>query len=64
MGWNQLRRTKDAPLFEGVDIFATLQNNKCADLMYAIEANCEKVGVDILTMNADMMHALHMGTDM
>ena len=42
-----------APVFEGVDIFATLQNNKCAELMYAIEANCEPVGVDILTMNAE-----------
>ena len=42
-----------APVFQGVDIFATLQNNKCAELMYAIEANCEPVGVDILTMNAE-----------
>ena len=41
------------PLFKGVDIFATLQNNKCAELMYAIEASCEPVGVDILTMNAE-----------
>ena len=41
------------PVFQGVDIFATLQNSKCADLMYAIEANCGEVGVDIMTMNAE-----------
>lgn len=41
------------PYFEGVDIFATLQNNKAMDFCYEVERQMEPVGVDILTMNAE-----------
>ena len=41
------------PLFEGVDIFATLQMTKCAELLSAIEGGMDAVGVDIKTMNAE-----------
>lgn len=41
------------PLFKGVDIFATLQNNKAMPLMVDIEKQMEQVGVDIKTMNAE-----------
>jgi len=41
------------PLFNGVDIFATLQNTKSADFCYEVERNMEPVGVDILTINSE-----------
>lgn len=41
------------PLFNGVDIFATLQITKAADFCYEVERNMEPVGVDILTINAE-----------
>lgn len=41
------------PIFDGVDIFATLQHSKCAELTYEIEENMYKVGVDIRTINAE-----------
>jgi glutamine synthetase len=41
------------PLFEGVDIFATLQMTKCAELLSAIEGGMAVVGLDIKTMNAE-----------
>mmetsp|Transcript_41407 Transcript_41407/g.81844 ORF Transcript_41407/g.81844 Transcript_41407/m.81844 type:complete len:471 (+) Transcript_41407:58-1470(+) len=41
------------PLFNGVDIFATLQNAKSADFCYEVERHMEPVGVDILTINAE-----------
>mmetsp|Transcript_86370 Transcript_86370/g.279669 ORF Transcript_86370/g.279669 Transcript_86370/m.279669 type:complete len:495 (-) Transcript_86370:15-1499(-) len=41
------------PLFDGVDIFATMQNNKAMDLCYEVERLMEPVGVDLLTMNAE-----------
>lgn len=41
------------PLFKGVDIFATLQNNKAMDFCYEVERHLEPVGVDIMTMNAE-----------
>jgi len=42
-----------APYFDGVDIFATLQNAKAMDFCYEVERSMEPVGVDILTMNAE-----------
>jgi len=44
---------KWSPLFQGVDIFATLQNSKMEDYFYELEACMEPVGVDILTYNAE-----------
>lgn len=41
------------PLFGGVDIFATLQNSKAMDFCYSVERCMERVGVDVLTMNAE-----------
>ena len=41
------------PLFEGVDIFATLKMTKCAELLSAVEGGMDAVGVDIKTMNAE-----------
>lgn len=41
------------PIFDGFDIFATLQNNKAMPFMAEIERNMEQVGVDIKTMNAE-----------
>jgi glutamine synthetase len=42
-----------APFFDGVDIFATLQNSKAMDFCYEVERQMEPVGVDILTMNTE-----------
>lgn len=44
------------PLFDGVDIFGTLQNTKAAELCYEIESNMQAVGVDVKTMNAEYGH--------
>lgn len=44
------------PFFDGVDIFATLQQTKAADLCYEIESNMQAVGVDIKTMNTEYGH--------
>lgn len=41
------------PIFDGFDIFATLQNTKAMPLMADIERHMEQVGVDIKTMNAE-----------
>jgi len=41
------------PYFTGVDIFATLQNNKSMDFGYEVERMMEPVGVDIQTINAE-----------
>jgi glutamine synthetase len=41
------------PIFDGTDIFATMQFVKAADLCYEIEANMEAAGVDVKTMNAE-----------
>jgi glutamine synthetase len=41
------------PIFQGVDIFATLQQSKCAELQYEIAENMIQVGVDVCTMNAE-----------
>jgi len=41
------------PMFDGTDIFATMQFAKAADLCYEIETNMEAVGVDVKTMNAE-----------
>lgn len=41
------------PMFDGVDIFATMQFAKAADLCYEIETNMEAAGVDVKTMNAE-----------
>uniref|UniRef100_A0A7S2LQN7 Lengsin n=1 Tax=Zooxanthella nutricula TaxID=1333877 RepID=A0A7S2LQN7_9DINO len=41
------------PLFDGVDIFATLQNTKFMDFCYEVERHMEPVGVDICTINAE-----------
>jgi len=51
-----VKRGKDeqlVPLFDGVDIFATLQNAKAMDFCYDLERDMDKVGIDILTMNAE-----------
>eukprot|EP00401_Gymnodinium_catenatum_P030110 CAMPEP_0117546600 /NCGR_PEP_ID=MMETSP0784-20121206/46688_1 /TAXON_ID=39447 /ORGANISM="" /LENGTH=463 /DNA_ID=CAMNT_0005343471 /DNA_START=72 /DNA_END=1463 /DNA_ORIENTATION=+ len=44
------------PFFDGVDIFATLQNNKAADFLYELEGKMEQAGIDIQTMNAEYGH--------
>ncbi|KAJ8598485.1 hypothetical protein CTAYLR_001341 [Chrysophaeum taylorii] len=49
-----------APAFDGVDIFATLQHAKVADLTYEIEDAMHRVGVDILTINAEYGPQLEM----
>lgn len=41
------------PAFTGVDILATLQNNKAMDYCYEVEREMETVGVDICTINAE-----------
>lgn len=41
------------PLFQGVDIFATLQNTKFMDFFYEVEQHMELVGVNIQTINAE-----------
>lgn len=44
---------KWVPLFDGVDICATLQNAKAMEYCYEVERMMEPVGVDTLTMNAE-----------
>jgi len=51
-----VKKNKDdqwVPLFDGIDIFATLQNSKAMSYCYDLERDMETVGVDVLTMNAE-----------
>ena len=41
------------PLFEGVDVFATLQNSKAKAFCSKVETSMLEAGVDILTINAE-----------
>lgn len=41
------------PLFNGKEIFSTLQNAKTADFQYALEQGMDSVGVDVRTMNPE-----------
>lgn len=44
------------PAFDGVDIFATLQFQKQASLIYEIEAKMLEAGIDVKTMNCEYGH--------
>jgi len=41
------------PLFEGVDIYATLQNSKAMAFCSKVETEMLRVGVDVVTINAE-----------
>mmetsp|Transcript_36305 Transcript_36305/g.67531 ORF Transcript_36305/g.67531 Transcript_36305/m.67531 type:complete len:483 (-) Transcript_36305:177-1625(-) len=41
------------PMFNGPEIFTTLQSCKAADFCYELETHMEAVGVDVLTMNTE-----------
>jgi hypothetical protein len=47
--------------FDGIDCFATMQNNKQMGFCYAVESSMLEMGVDIKTMNAEYGEGLRIG---